>query len=61
MCWRQNSRQAMASEHMLQRFPVNAGGFGSPTEIVMEYFQRAHSIVSLEILERHPTGYLRST
>jgi hypothetical protein len=46
---------------MLQRFSVNAEGFGSPTEIVMVYFQRAHTIVSLEILERHPTGYLRST
>jgi len=42
-------------------FSVNAEGFGSPTEIVMVYFQRAHTIVSLEILERHPTGYLRST
>ena len=50
----------MASEHMLQRFSVNAEGFGSPTEIVMVYFQRAHTIVSLEILERHPTGNLRS-
>jgi hypothetical protein len=51
----------MASEHMLQRFSVNAEGFSSPTEIVMVYFQRAHRIVSLEILERHPTGNLRST
>ena len=46
---------------MLQRFSVNAECFGSPTEIVMVYFQRAHTIVSLEILERHPTGNLRST
>ena len=35
VCWKQNSRQAMASEHKLQRFSVNAQGFGSPTKIVM--------------------------
>jgi len=51
----------MASEHTLQRFSVNAEDFGGPTEIVMVHFQRAHSIVSHEILERHPAGYLRST
>jgi hypothetical protein len=51
----------MASEHTLQRFSMNAEGFGSPTEIVTVHFLRAHSIVSLEILERHPAGYLRST
>ena len=51
----------MASEHTLQRFSVNAEDFGGPTEIVLVYFQRARSIVSLEILERHRAGYLRST
>lgn len=61
MCWRQNSRQAMASEHTLQPFSVNAEDFGGPTEIVMVHFQRAHSIVSHEILDRHSAGYLRST
>jgi hypothetical protein len=40
---------------------MNAEGFGSPTEIVTVHFLRAHSIVSLEILQRHPAGYLRST
>jgi hypothetical protein len=59
--WNQNLRQVMASEHTLQRFSMNAEGFGSPTEIVTVHFLRAHSIVSLEILERHPAGYLRST
>ena len=51
----------MASEHMLQRFSVNPEGFGSPTEIVLVHVHRAHSTVSLEILQRHPAGYLRST
>jgi len=51
----------MASEHTLQRFSVNAEGFGGPTGIVLVYFQRAHSIVSLEILERHGAGYLSFT
>jgi hypothetical protein len=46
---------------MLQRFSVNAEGFGSLTEIVMMQFQRAHSIVSREILRPHPAGYQRST
>ena len=35
----------MASEHTLQRFSVNAEDFGSPTEIVLKHFQRAHNIV----------------
>lgn len=51
----------MTSEHTLQHFSVNAEDFGGPTEIVMAHFQRAHSIVSLEILERRPASYLRST
>jgi hypothetical protein len=59
--WNQNLRQVMASEHMLQRFSVNPEGFGSPTEIVLVHVHRAHSTVSLEILQRHPAGYLRST
>jgi hypothetical protein len=42
----------MALEHTLQRFSMNAEGFGSPTEIVIVHCLRAHSIVSLEILER---------
>jgi hypothetical protein len=61
VCWRQNSKQATAPGHTLQRVSVNAEDFGGPTEIVMVHFQRAHIIVSLEILERHPAGYLRST
>jgi hypothetical protein len=44
---------------MLQRFSVNPEGFGSPTEIVVVHVHRAHSTVSLEILQRHPAGYLR--
>jgi hypothetical protein len=35
VCWKQDSRQAMASEHTSQHFSVNAEGFGGPTEIVL--------------------------
>ena len=60
MCWRRDSRQAVASKLTLQRFSVNAEDFGSPSEIVMVRFQCAYNIVPLEILQRHPAGYLRS-
>jgi len=42
-------------------FSVNPEGFGSPTEIVLVHVHRAHSTVTLEIFQRHPAGYLRST
>lgn len=51
----------MASEHTLQRFPVNAEDFGSPGEIVMVRFKYAYNnIVPFEILQRYPAATLSS-
>jgi hypothetical protein len=40
---------------------MNAEDLGSPTEIVMVHFQCADNMVPFKILQRLPTGYLRST